>query len=126
MTQADKTPPTQAATLRKKEFLDQVLANVTSNKRDAKAVVEATLSALSVALQEGKTLAIAPFGKARVARVAGARGDETYVVRFKPKTGSEAAVQADPAPASRGRSGGRNKTADKATGKSRGGKTASA
>lgn len=78
-------PRQQAPVMRKKEFLDQVMASVTTNRREAKAVIEATLLALSEALQEGKTLAVAPLGKARVARVAGTRGDETYVVRFKPK-----------------------------------------
>lgn len=83
---ANKPAPVGAAkVVRKREFVDLVLSQVSSNRREAKQVVDATLLALSEMLQSQKTLAISPFGKARVTRVAGTKDQETFVVRFKPK-----------------------------------------
>ena len=54
--------------LRKKELIEQVVAQSGVKKKDAKPVVEAMLSILGDTLAEGRELNLQPFGKLRINR----------------------------------------------------------
>lgn len=62
----------KAAVLRLRDLVDRVAGATGARKPEAKKSVEATLVAISAALQAGATLALPPLGKLRVARTAGA------------------------------------------------------
>ena len=62
----------KAAVLRLKDLVDRVATATGTKKPEAKKSVEATLAAISTALQSGSTLALPPLGKLRVARKSGA------------------------------------------------------
>ncbi|WP_343082395.1 HU family DNA-binding protein [Ostreiculturibacter nitratireducens] len=90
-----------AKALRKKEFLDRVIAETGAKKKDAKAVVDATLKLLGDALAAGETLVLPPFGKAKVNRQK--HEGETLLVKLRrgaatnsqEKSGKEALAEAD-------------------------------
>ncbi len=74
----------KGATLRKKELIERVAKAAGAKKKDAREIVEATLTVLGEALAAGETLALPPFGKARVNRhrdVAG--GGEMLTVKLR-------------------------------------------
>ena len=77
--------PVPARILHKREFLARVAADVDLSRAQIRDVVEATLNQLGRAIAEGETLALPPFGKARVSRQATAKGDEVLVLRLRRK-----------------------------------------
>lgn len=54
--------------LKRKELIARVTEQSGAKKKDVRAVVEATLKVLGDALAAGETLALPPFGKAKVNR----------------------------------------------------------
>jgi DNA-binding protein HU-alpha len=60
--------PAAGATLRKKDLIERVARVAGARKKDARGIVEATLTVLGEALAAGEVLALPPFGKARVNR----------------------------------------------------------
>ncbi len=97
---AAATPETvgdAAPTLKLKGLLDRVVARSGAKKKDAKAVVEATLACLGEALAKGEALNLPELGKARVNRQKGQGGVETLVVRLR-RTAPKA-VKVEPAEA---------------------------
>lgn len=80
-----------AGLLRKKEFVDRVIARSGASKAATKDVVAATLTVLADAIRAGEPLAIAGFGKTRVNRHLTRAGADTYVLRFKPALAKDGA-----------------------------------
>lgn len=62
------TPVVAGPTLRKKDFIDRVVARSGLKKRDAKPLVEAALAELGEAIARGEELNLPPFGKLKVNR----------------------------------------------------------
>jgi DNA-binding protein HU-alpha len=87
-----------AATLRMRDLLERVVARSGAKKKDAKAVVEATLAVLGEALAKGESLNLPEFGKARVSRQKDSGGVEITVVKLRrvaPKAVKLAPTEAD-------------------------------
>ncbi|PKP71099.1 MAG: hypothetical protein CVT82_03850 [Alphaproteobacteria bacterium HGW-Alphaproteobacteria-4] len=72
-----------APALRRKDFLQRVIAASGVKKKDAQTVVEATLKVLGEALSKGESLALPPFGKARVSRQVDTNGGEMLVIKLR-------------------------------------------
>ncbi|MFN6978361.1 MAG: HU family DNA-binding protein [Gemmobacter sp.] len=75
--------PEAAAMLRLPELLDRVVARSGAKKKDARAVVEATLAVLGEALSNGEGLNLPALGKARVNRTKETPGGDTMVVKLR-------------------------------------------
>ena len=75
--------PIPAKVLHKREFLARVAADVRAPRTEIREVVEATLSQLGRAISAGETLALPPFGKARVSRQETPSGAEVLVLRLR-------------------------------------------
>lgn len=72
---ADREKPAAGAdeagvvqTLRRKDLVDRVVKSSGAKKKAVREIVEATLKVLGDALEAGETLALPPFGKAKVNR----------------------------------------------------------
>lgn len=72
-------------TVRKKEFMARVSDATGKTRAEVAAVVEATLEQLGLAFGNGETLALPPFGKARVSRQKDIQGGEVLVLRLRRK-----------------------------------------
>ena len=83
--------PVPARVLHKREFLGRVADELGLSRAQIRDIVEATLNQLGRAIGEGETLALPPFGKARVSRQATAKGDEVLVLRLRRKEGGDEA-----------------------------------
>lgn len=70
------------AVLKKKDFLDRVVARAGIRKSDAKAGAEATLAALAAALAEGQEIVLPPLGKIKVVREKAAKSGRQFVLRL--------------------------------------------
>lgn len=77
--------PIPARILHKREFLARVAAEVDVPRAQIRDIVEATLNQLGRAIAEGETLALPPFGKARVSRQVTNKGGEVLVLRLRRK-----------------------------------------
>ena len=55
------------AQMKVKDLIDRVAAASDHNKKDVRAIVEATLAELGKALEAGETLILPPFGRVRIA-----------------------------------------------------------
>ncbi|MDP1669593.1 HU family DNA-binding protein [Phaeovulum sp.] len=71
-----------APTLRRKDFLARVLLASGVKKKDAQSVVDATLKTLGEALSKGESLALPPFGRARVSRQVDQSDGELLVIKL--------------------------------------------
>ena len=71
-------------TLRLKELVDRVVASTGGKKKGTKEVVEATLTQLGLALQNGEMLNLPEFGKLRVARPQGAAPGSAMTLKLRP------------------------------------------
>lgn len=69
--------------LRKKELFERVVTLSGAKKRDVKAIVEATLQVLGDSLAAGKSLALPPFGRAKVNRQKDLASGEMMMVRLR-------------------------------------------
>lgn len=97
---APETGGEAAPALKLKGLIDRVVARSGAKKKDAKAVVEATLACLGEALSKGEALNLPEFGKAKVNRTKDAGGGETLIVKLRrggPKAVKVAAAAADDA-----------------------------
>lgn len=72
-----------APVLRKKDFLDRVIAESGARKPDARAIAEATLKILGEALARGESLSLPPLGKLRVSRSTPDAGGARIVVKLR-------------------------------------------
>lgn len=80
---ASSDPVTEVKTLRKKELFERVVAESGVKKKDAKAVVEATLKVMGDALTAGEALVLPPFGKAKVNRQKDLGNGEMMVIKLR-------------------------------------------
>jgi DNA-binding protein HU-alpha len=69
--------------LRKKELFERVTEASGAKKRDVRLIVEATLKVLGDALAAGETLALPPFGKAKVNRQKDLASGEMLIVKLR-------------------------------------------
>ncbi|MFP1643362.1 HU family DNA-binding protein [Pontitalea aquivivens] len=72
-----------APVLRKKDFLDRVIAESGARKPDARSIAEATLKVLGEALARGEALSLPPLGKLRVSRSTPDAGGARIVVKLR-------------------------------------------
>lgn len=98
----DETEPADPGTLRLKELVDRVVASTGGKKKGTKEIVEATLTQLGLALQNGEMLNLPEFGKLRVARPQGAAPGSAMTLKLRPtgkaaKKNSDDGALADPA-----------------------------
>lgn len=84
---APETGPME--TVRKKEFMARVADACGRPRTEIRDIVEATLEQLGLAFANGETLAIPPFGKARVSRHKDVRGGEVIALRLRRKLDGE-------------------------------------
>ena len=82
------------ATLRRKELVERVAAATGLRNKDVKDVVAATLQVLGDALAADETLALPPFGKARVNRHRDMAGGEMLTVKLRRGSGKTATAPA--------------------------------
>ncbi|MFD1881543.1 HU family DNA-binding protein [Paracoccus pacificus] len=94
---ASRTKPVTApmVTLHKKDFIARVVAASGVTRREAKPVIEATLEQLGAAFAAGETVALPPFGKARVSRQKDLDNGEVLILRLRRKTRDGVAATAD-------------------------------
>ncbi len=81
-TRAGETDGTGAVLLRKKDFVERVVAASGAKKKDARDVIDATLKLLGEALAAGESVVLPPFGRARVSRQVDRKGGEMLVVKL--------------------------------------------
>lgn len=86
---ASEGEPQPMQIVQKREFLDRVATAAGVRKTDARAVVDATLEQLGHAFACGETLALPPFGRARVTRKTDEKGAEVIVLRLRRKIGED-------------------------------------
>ena len=77
--------PVSAKVLHKRDFIGRVAEAAELPRARVRDVVEITLAELGRAIAAGETLALPPFGKARVSRQKTVRGGEVLVVRLRRK-----------------------------------------
>jgi hypothetical protein len=77
---------TATPVLRKKDLLERVALSSGTSRKDARAIVEATLQVLGEALARGETLVLPPLGKARVNRSIDKAGAELLVIKLRRET----------------------------------------
>lgn len=75
--------PDSSLVIKKKEFLERVVAASGAKKPVAREVTEAVLKVLGEALAAGESLALPPLGKLRVARQLDKQGGEMLVVKIR-------------------------------------------
>lgn len=75
--------PQPAQVVQKRDFVDRVVAMTGAKKSEARPIIEATLAQLGVALASGETLAVPPFGRARINRSRDMRGGEVITLRLR-------------------------------------------
>lgn len=81
--------PVSAKVLRKREVLARVAHAADVPQNQVRAVVDITLAELGRAIAAGETLALPPFGRARVSRQSLVKGGEVLVIRLRRKAGDE-------------------------------------
>ncbi|MDO5704792.1 MAG: HU family DNA-binding protein [Paracoccus sp. (in: a-proteobacteria)] len=86
--------PVPARIVQKKEFLDRVVAASGAGRSTARPIIDAVLEQLGEAIAAGETLAIPPFGKARVSHQRDIRGSDVITMRLRRKS-LEGATQDD-------------------------------
>lgn len=79
----DLADPVTATVLNKRDFVARVAQSCDSSRAQIRGVVEATLSELGRAIAAGETLALPPFGKARVTRKTTGKGSEVLILRLR-------------------------------------------
>lgn len=68
--------------LKLKELVEAVTTATNGKKKDVKAVIEATLASLGVALSKGRDLNLPPLGKAKVGRQMDQASGELIVIKL--------------------------------------------
>ncbi|MGD9919608.1 MAG: HU family DNA-binding protein [Paenirhodobacter sp.] len=95
MQKKDETTEEEGAmvVLRKKEFLERVVAASGAKRAVARSVTEAVLKELGAALSQGENLVLPPLGKVRVKKQVDRSGGEMLQVNIKRATGSSEAEE---------------------------------
>lgn len=83
MTEADDAAQ---CVVKKKDFVDRIVTRAGLRKADARAAIDATLSALAEALERGEDLVLPPLGRVKVTREkAGPKGKQLILKLSLPK-----------------------------------------
>lgn len=80
-------PVVSEPAMRKRDLIEAVVIRSGVKKRDAKPVVEALLSVVGEALEEGRELNLPPMGKLKVRRTRKLRNGNVFVTRIRRTTG---------------------------------------
>lgn len=104
--------PDASLVVKKKDFLDRVVAASGAKKPVARELTEAVLSVLGAALAAGESLALPPLGKLRVTRQIDKQGGEVLLVKIRRAEGTEAGPEAGAGKAAKGGKPGRGKNAE--------------
>ena len=86
--------PATTVVLRRKELVERVAAASGARKKDVREIVAATLKVLGEALAADETLALPPFGKARVNRHRDTGSGEMLTVKLRRPEAAKAAGKA--------------------------------
>lgn len=78
-----RTETARARVVQKRHFVDRVVAETGVSRNTARSVVELTLHQLGLAFAAGETLAVPPFGRARVSRKTDLNGGEIINLRLR-------------------------------------------
>ncbi|PZO63127.1 MAG: hypothetical protein DI498_14120 [Paracoccus denitrificans] len=79
------TDPQRARIVQKRDFIGRVADASGISRAQARPLVEATLAALGSAIAAGETLALPPFGMARIKRTTDNKGGEVIVLKLRRK-----------------------------------------
>lgn len=71
------------ASMRVKDLIERVSAAADQNKKDVRAIVEATLAELGKALEAGESLNLPPFGKIRIANQKGDASGQMMTLKLR-------------------------------------------
>ena len=77
--------PNPTVTLKKRDLIERAVAESGLKRRDVKAVTEAVLKIMGDAVDRGEGLALEPFGKLRLARVAEGTVSRTFTAKLRRK-----------------------------------------
>lgn len=75
--------PVQATVVNKRAFMGRVAEACDLSTAQVRLIVEATLAEMGRAIASGETLALPPFGKARVSRQKTVKGGDVLIVRLR-------------------------------------------
>lgn len=81
--------PQRARIVQKRDFIGRVADASGISRAQARPLVEATLAALGSAIAAGETLALPPFGMARIKRTTDNKGGEVIVLKLRRKAGDD-------------------------------------
>lgn len=105
--------PDASLVVKKKDFIERVVAASGAKKPVARDLTEAVLSVLGAALAAGESLALPPLGKLRVTRQIDKQGGEVLLVKIRRAEGAEAGPKTGPGQAAaKGPKPGRGKNAE--------------
>ena len=79
----------QVAVIRKKEFIERVVAESGAKRSDVRLISDAVLKVLGESLSNGEGLALPPLGRARIARQIDKTGGEILVIKLRRNTSSD-------------------------------------
>ena len=88
---ARRTDPIATKTLHKREFISRVAAVADLPQSQVRPNVDITLAELGRAIAAGETLALPPFGRARVSRQKTIEGGEVLIIRLRRRVEDERA-----------------------------------
>lgn len=91
-----ETPVIAAPTLRKKDFIDQVVKASGGKKKDVKPIVEAALRELGNALSDGNDLQLPPLGKLKIHKRKELAGAEMLMLKLRRSNAVTASSGNDP------------------------------
>jgi nucleoid DNA-binding protein len=72
-----------SAVLRVRDLIDRVASGAKQDKKDVRAIVEATLAELGKALVTGNAMNLPPFGKIRIANQKGDASNQIFTLKLR-------------------------------------------
>ncbi|GEM_PF-1475375 len=90
----EEAATTTPAALRLKELVDRVTTSIGGKKKGVKEIVEATLTQLGTALQNGEPLVLPGLGRVRIARSKGAAEGSAMTLKLRIGAGEKPAEKA--------------------------------
>ncbi len=79
----EQTEGEGSAVLRLRDLIDRVTAGAKQDKKDVRAIVEATLAELGKALESGSSMNLPPFGKIRIANQKGDASSMIFTLKLR-------------------------------------------
>ena len=72
-----------SAVLRVRDLIDRVASGAKQDKKDVRAIVEATLAELGKTLESGSSMNLPPFGKIRIANQKGDASGQVFTLKLR-------------------------------------------